>query len=144
MNTQAFQKSVESVQTWLDWCGENGEEPDAFSGAKTALDAYIAAVSGMAVAYRWREHYNAGKDDLWHLVATRPTFKDVEVQELYPVLLDSTVRKAAEPLIRRAEAWKRNSDNARVSVRLGDLRALAHALGLADRLDLVNALGTVT
>lgn len=48
------------------------------------LLAYEADTGAEPVAWRWREHYNAGREDRWHLVDTIPKFSyDVEVQSLY-------------------------------------------------------------
>lgn len=50
-----------------------------------------------------------------HLDVLEVAIKEAEAER-------DALRKALEPLFARADKWQHNSDNARVSVKLGDLR----------------------
>jgi len=59
----------------------------SFFGEKVivrALSSIAERAEGEAVAWRWREHYNAARDDRWHLEKELPQFSyEVEIQPLF-------------------------------------------------------------
>lgn len=48
------------------------------------------------VAWRWREHYNLGREDRWHLADRKPEWwEDVECQPLFAAMSTASMREAA-------------------------------------------------
>lgn len=112
-----YDEAVTELTTLLQRCEK------AEADAKYRLDMWDATQTALnkveADHLMVTELYNACSSD-YTIAVTRAELAERERDE---------ARKALEPFAKRADEWKHNSNTARVSVKLADLRAARNAMG---------------